>query len=163
MLACSAFLSGVGVGGVGVGGCGGTAAPSVSSLFPRLGRISEESGEFFERVNGVLQKQQNMLQAAQAEVTSARCHASIWHLFQAPAPTPSASRGGGGVKLDFLTFLGGFVAVSERGHRRATARRARGPAFYNGQNQPDGGAPPHSRSLNVPIKSPHPLCAAVQT
>ncbi|TNM96892.1 hypothetical protein fugu_015050 [Takifugu bimaculatus] len=30
-------------------------------------RISEESAEFFERVNGVLQKQQNMLQAAQAE------------------------------------------------------------------------------------------------
>lgn len=47
-------------------------SPSVSSLLPRLGRISEESAEFFERVNGVLQKQQNMLQAAQAEVTSTR-------------------------------------------------------------------------------------------
>lgn len=43
-----------------------------SSLFLHLGRISGESAEFFERVNAVLQKQQNMLQAAQTEVTSNR-------------------------------------------------------------------------------------------
>lgn len=43
----------------------------IANLFPRLGRISEESVEFFERVNAVLQKQENMLRAAQAEVTHA--------------------------------------------------------------------------------------------
>lgn len=43
---------------------------SAVSVFPRLGRISEESVEFFERMNAILQKQQNMLQAAQAEVTT---------------------------------------------------------------------------------------------
>lgn len=39
------------------------------SVSLRLGRISEESAEFFERVNAILQKQENMLRAAQAEVT----------------------------------------------------------------------------------------------
>lgn len=39
------------------------------SASARLGRVSEESAEFFERVNAVLQKQENMLRAAQAEVT----------------------------------------------------------------------------------------------
>ena len=34
-----------------------------------LGRVSEESAEFFERMNAILQKQENMMQAAQAEVT----------------------------------------------------------------------------------------------
>lgn len=42
------------------------------SASARLGRVSEESAEFFERVNTVLQKQENMLRAAQAEVTSTR-------------------------------------------------------------------------------------------
>ncbi|XP_034567461.1 BAI1-associated protein 3 [Notolabrus celidotus] len=36
-------------------------------------RVSEESGEFFERVNAVLQKQENMLQAAQAESQRGAC------------------------------------------------------------------------------------------
>lgn len=34
-----------------------------------FGRISEESAEFFERVNGIMQKQENMLRGSQAEVT----------------------------------------------------------------------------------------------
>lgn len=42
------------------------------SVSARLGRVSEESAEFFERVNAVLQKQENMLRAAQAEVTPTR-------------------------------------------------------------------------------------------
>lgn len=41
-----------------------------ANLLPLLGRMSEESAEFFERMNAILQKQENMLRAAQAEVTS---------------------------------------------------------------------------------------------
>ncbi|XP_010776231.1 BAI1-associated protein 3-like, partial [Notothenia coriiceps] len=36
-------------------------------------RISEESVEFFERVNAILQKQENMLRAAQAEGQKGAC------------------------------------------------------------------------------------------
>lgn len=51
---------------------------SVNLFSAGLGRVSEESAEFFERVSAVLQKQENMLRAAQAEVTPTRpLHLSI--------------------------------------------------------------------------------------
>lgn len=89
-------------------------SPSVSSLFPHLGRISEESAEFFERVNGVLQKQQNMLQAAQAEVTSnhAATFPSVTSFKLRPRRHRLLRGGGGGVKMEFLTFFGGGLFLS---------------------------------------------------
>ncbi|XP_033827680.1 BAI1-associated protein 3 [Periophthalmus magnuspinnatus] len=40
---------------------------------PLSRRVSEESAEFFERVNGIMQKQENMLRAAQAESQRGPC------------------------------------------------------------------------------------------
>lgn len=49
-----------------------------------LGRVSEESLEFFERMNAVLQKQENMMRAAQVEVTSTQLQPfhllNIWNM-----------------------------------------------------------------------------------
>nr|XP_019949982.1 PREDICTED: BAI1-associated protein 3 [Paralichthys olivaceus] len=48
-------------------------SPLTHSPDPLPRRISEESAEFFERMNAVLQKQENMLQAAQAECQKGAC------------------------------------------------------------------------------------------
>lgn len=97
-------------------------SPSVSSLFPGLGRISEESAEFFERVNAVLQKQQNMLQAAQAEVTSN--HASTFPSVTCFKLRPRRHRflGGGALSRRHLSLLYfGFVFAPSQCQRGAPA------------------------------------------
>ncbi|XP_060946412.1 BAI1-associated protein 3 [Limanda limanda] len=48
-------------------------SPLTHSPDPLPRRISEESAEFFERMNAVLQKQENMLRAAQAECQRGAC------------------------------------------------------------------------------------------
>lgn len=107
------------------------ASPSVSSLFPRLGRISEESAEFFERVNGVLQKQQNMLQAAQAEVTSNRAATfpSVTCFKLRPRRHPPL-RGGEVVKLEFLTFFWWVLFLSPRSVREGPPPCRRPPSTW---------------------------------